>query len=140
MSRAVHHFEPDLRIAALAGYDILDTPPETGFDDIVHLAAQICRTPTALVSQLDRDRQWFKARVGFERSQTPMSQSICAHALRADGILVIPDLTRDPRTSGNKLVTEDPHIRFYAGAVLETPEGVRWDRCASSTPSPARLA
>ena len=125
MDDGFSHPQSELRSEALASYDILDTPPETGFDDIVFLAAQICHTPTALVSLLDEDRQWFKARIGFDVSQTPMSQSVCAHALRSDGILIIPDLTADPRTRENALVTASPHIRFYAGAVLETPDGVR---------------
>ncbi len=113
------------RVAALATFDILDTPAEPAFDDIVVLASQLCETPTALVSLLEHDRQWFKAKIGFDCSQTPMSQSVCAHALRSDGILVIPDLTEDARTKDNTLVTEPPFIRFYAGAVLEMAEGIR---------------
>lgn len=117
--------DDDVRLAALAGYAILDTPAEAGFDDIVLVASHLCQTPTALVSLVDRNRQWFKARIGFNPAQTPLSQSICSHALRQDGILVIPDLTLDPRTRDNALVTGDPHVRFYAGALLETPEGQR---------------
>ena len=124
MTKTSLNMEADARLAALSAYAILDTPPESGFDDVVFLATQLCHTPTALVSLLDRDRQWFKARIGFDCSQTPMSQSVCAHAIRSDGILIIPDLTQDPRTRDNTLVTEAPHIRFYAGCVLETPEGV----------------
>ena len=115
----------DGRLAALARYDILDTPAEPGFDDIVQLATQLCQTPVALVSLVDRDRQWFKARVGFDCAQTPLSQSVCAHALRQDGVLTIPDLTLDDRTRHNTLVTGPPYIRFYAGALLETPRGER---------------
>lgn len=112
------------RLAVLAGYGILDTEPEQGFDDIVLLASQICEAPTALVSLVARDRQWFKARIGFNPCETPLEQSVCAHALGADDVLVIPDLTRDPRTRENALVTGDPRLRFYAGAPLHTPEGV----------------
>ncbi len=112
------------RLAALDGYGILDTQAERGFDDIVLLASRICATPVALVSLVDGDRQWFKARVGFDPCQTPLSQSVCAHALARPGLLVIPDLTVDPRTWDNALVTGEPHLRFYAGARLETPEGV----------------
>jgi PAS domain S-box-containing protein len=117
--------EPDdaARLAALHRYDILDTPAEAGFDDIVLLASQICQTPVALVSLVDADRQWFKARIGFDACETPLAQSVCAHALHRPGLLVIPDLTRDPRTRRNTLVTGAPHLRFYAGARLETPEG-----------------
>ena len=112
------------RLKALDSYDILDTPAEAGFDDIVVLACQICDTPAALVSLVAGDRQWFKARIGFDPCETPLDQSVCRHALKGPGLLVIPDLTADPRTSGNPLVTGEPHLRFYAGARLETPEGV----------------
>ena len=111
------------RLSALDGYDILDTPAERGFDDIVSLASQICRTPVALVSFVTQDRQWFKARVGFDPCQTPLSQSVCYHALGLDDLLVIPNLTLDPRTARNTLVTGEPYLRFYAGAPLHTPEG-----------------
>ena len=98
MTAEVPDIAAEIRVEALTQYDILDTPPESGFDDIVYLASQLCHTPTALISLLDRDRQWFKARVGFECSPTPMSQSICSHAIASDSVLVIPDLTLDPRT------------------------------------------
>ena len=111
------------RLNALERYGILDTPAETGFDDIVHLAAEACGTPVALVSLVAGDRQWFKARVGFDACQTPIEQSVCVHALHRPGVLIIPDLTKDPRSRDNALVTGEPHIRFYAGARLETPEG-----------------
>jgi sigma-B regulation protein RsbU (phosphoserine phosphatase) len=111
------------RLAALDSYGILDTPAEQGFDDIVMLASQICRTPVALVSLVANDRQWFKARIGFDACETPLSQSVCAHTLWRPGLLVINDLTADPRTRDNTLVTAPPHIRFYAGARLETPSG-----------------
>lgn len=115
--------QEDARLAALDAYDILDTPAESGFEDIVLLASQACRTPVALISLIAKDRQWFKARIGFDPCETPLSQSVCAHALGRDGILVIPDLTLDPRTRDNTLVTGTPEIRFYAGAPLYTREG-----------------
>ena len=113
-----------LRLAALDRYAILDTGSEPGFDDIVDLAAQICEVPISLISLIDKDRQWFKARVGFAPCQTSLSQSICVHALATDDLLMIPDLTRDPRTRDNTLVTGPDRLRFYAGAVLKTPLGV----------------
>ena len=120
--------DPSARLEALRRYDILDTPSEPGFDDIVFLASQICETPVALVSLLDDDRQWFKARTGFELCETPLSQSVCRLALDSSGLLIIPDLTLDPRTSHLALVTGEPHIRFYAGARLETADGVALGR------------
>ena len=112
------------RLEALDRYAILDTAAEPGFDDIVELAVQICEAPVSLVTLIDEDRQWFKARIGFAPRQTSFSQSICVHALAADDLLVIPDLTQDPRTRDNTLVTGPDHLRFYAGAVLKTPQGV----------------
>lgn len=111
------------RISTLGSYDILDTPPEQGFEDIVHLAAQICATPVALVSLVEIHRQWFKAHLGFEPCETPIDQSVCAHALGQSDLLVIPDLTLDPRTKNNLLVTGPSHIRFYAGAPLVASNG-----------------
>ncbi len=112
------------RLAALDAYRILDTPSEPGFDDIVALAAGICGTPTALVSLVDGDRQWFKARTGFPLSQTGLSRSVCMHALAQDDVLVVADLSVHPLTRENPLVAGEPHLRFYAGAVLKTPGGV----------------
>lgn len=108
---------PD-RIDILHGLNILDTPPEPDFDDLVLVAQALCRVPVALISLVDRDRQWFKARVGFEPPETPLNQSVCAHAADVEDLLVIPDLSADPRTCRNTLVTQAPHIRFYAGVPL----------------------
>ncbi len=111
------------RLAALAAYRILDTPAEADFDGIVRIASHICATPIALVSLVEQDRQWFKARVGIDACETSISQSVCAHGLSRTDPLIIPDLTLDPRTASNTLVTEEPNIRFYAGAPLVTPSG-----------------
>ena len=111
------------RLTALEQYNILDTPAEAGFDDIVLLATQICETPVALVSLVAADRQWFKARIGFEPCETDLDSSVCAHALVEPDLLVTPDLTLDDRTRDNPLVTGAPFIRFYAGAPLRLPSG-----------------
>ncbi|AWN39063.1 signal transduction histidine kinase [Methylobacterium radiodurans] len=115
--------EDEARLAALGAFDVLDTPPERGFDDIVHLARRLCGAPVALVSLVDRDRQWFKARAGFPPCETDLDRSVCKFVLTEPGVLQIPDLTLDPRTRDNPLVTGEPHLRFYAGAPLRTPEG-----------------
>ena len=112
------------RIAALDRYAILDTEPERAFDDIVLLASRICDTPVALVSLVGESRQWFKARIGFPVDETPLNQSVCAHALLEEEILVVPDLTLDIRTRHNTLVTGEPSIRFYAGAIIQTPDRI----------------
>lgn len=111
------------RLAELEAYDILDTPPEPGFDEVVHIARVLCDAPVALVSFVAGNRQWFKAREGFEPCETDLDSSVCAHALVEPDLLIIPDLTKDPRTQANPLVTGDPHIRFYAGAPLRTRNG-----------------
>jgi two-component sensor histidine kinase len=111
------------RLAALHDYQILDSDPEHDFDDIVHIAAHVCATPIALVSLVDADRQWFKARLGIESCETPINQSVCSLGLCSTDLLIIPDLTTDPRTEDNSLVTHDPALRFYAGAPLVAPGG-----------------
>ncbi|WP_313900740.1 PAS domain S-box protein [Methylobacterium sp. J-077] len=130
-----------VRLAALDAHNILDTSPEEGFDDIVQLAAQLCQTPVALVSLVAADCQWFKANVGFPHCETDLNSSVCAHVLAEPDLLVIPDLTTDPRTEANPLVTGDPFIRFYAGAPLRTAEGqVIGSLCVIDTkPRPDRL-
>ncbi len=93
------------------------------FDDLAALAAQVCETSMALVSLVDRDRQWFKATVGCDLTETPRSQSFCAHALTRVDILEVPDARADPRFADNPLVTGPPHLGFYAGAPLRTEDG-----------------
>jgi two-component sensor histidine kinase len=112
------------RLAALRSYRILDTLPEPEFDDLVQLAARACQTPVALISLIDERRQWFKAQVGLGVRETPLDRSICLNAMLLPGLTIVPDLTEDPRFVGNPLVTGEPHLRFYAGAVLRTPDGV----------------
>jgi GAF domain-containing protein len=116
--------EADARLAALHEYDILDTPAEQSFEDLTLLASRTCDTPVALVSLIDRGRQWFKARVGFPDCETHLSRSVCRFVLTEPDVLVIPNLTLDARTKATPSVTGAPSIRFYAGAPLRTPEGV----------------
>ncbi len=111
------------RLAVLTDYAILDTAPEEDFDDIVQVASHICGTPIALVSLVETNRQWFKARLGIDASETPITQSVCSLGLCQTDPLIIPDLTADPRTADNSLVSGEAALRFYAGAPLAAPGG-----------------
>ena len=112
------------RQKALADYDIIDTPNEAEFDDIVALASAICGTSVSLVSLLTEDRQWFKAAKGIEERDTPRSNAICGYAVQQDDVLEIEDTAKDPRTADNHLIVQEKGLRFYAGAPLRTPQGV----------------
>jgi diguanylate cyclase (GGDEF)-like protein/PAS domain S-box-containing protein len=112
------------RIAALRELEILDTTPEASYDDIAIVASQVCRTPMALMSFVDEDRQWWKARVGIDETQTPRALSFCTHTiLEPDQLLVVEDALNDPRFAHNPHVTGAPFIRFYAGAPIVTANG-----------------
>ena len=110
-------------MAVLRRYGILDTPAEASYDDVTRLIAHICEMPIAVINLIDDGRQWFKSEIGLGVRETPLDPSICAHAILQPGLFVVPDTLLDPRFSDNPLVTGEPHLRFYAGALLETPEG-----------------
>jgi signal transduction histidine kinase len=111
------------RLEALQSYNILDTTQEEIYDDIVKLASYICDVPMAFMTLVDEDRQWFKAKVGIERSQTPRDEAFCAYAIHQSDVFIVSDPTRDERFKNNPLVLGNPNIRFYAGAPLTTSEG-----------------
>src|SRR4051794_3244171 len=108
------------RLAALRRLEILDTPPEEAFDRLGRLTAAMVGTPMAVISLVDESRQWFKARLGLEATETPREIAFCAHAILGDQPLVVEDATRDPRFADNPLVTGEPFIHFYAGAPIRT--------------------
>ena len=122
--RAERHPRHDERIAALRDYDILDTVKESDFDDIVELASRLCGTPISVINLIDVERQWFKAEVGLGVRETPLDTSLCSHAILERDYLEIPDTLQDGRMSDNALCAGDPGLRFYAGALLQTPDGL----------------
>lgn len=111
------------RLAALQRYQILDSEAEELFDSISKIAATICDVPIALISLIDKDRQWFKSAVGLEARETPREYAFCSHAiLEPEQLLVVPDATKDPRFRDNPLVAGAPDIRFYAGSPIVTSD------------------
>jgi len=113
------------RLAALKSYKVLDTAADAAIDRLASLAGNLFDTPISLVSLVDEERQWFKARVGLDAPSTPRSQAFCAHAIEMgpEAVMVVEDATRDARFADNPLVTGHPDIRFYAGATLTTKDG-----------------
>ena len=111
------------RLETLRLYHILDTAAEKVFDDLTHLASQICQTPISVVSLVDQDRQWFKSKQGLDVSETPREVAFCAHTIESDELFVVEDAQQDQRFANNPLVTADPNIRFYAGAPLAVENG-----------------
>jgi signal transduction histidine kinase len=114
------------RLASLRELLILDSEPESEFDNLVRAAALVCDTPISLVSLVDSDRQWFKARFGLEGVQeTARDLAFCAHTIQQPTTLEVSDATQDARFRDNALVTQAPGIRFYAGVPLELSSGFR---------------
>src|SRR5579863_9536273 len=111
------------RLALLAACRIIYTPAEQAFDDVARLAAELCGTEIALITLVDSDYQWFKARVGVELVGVPRDLSFCGHCIVGHQALIVEDTLRDPRFADNPLVTGDPHVRFYAGVPLEIEPG-----------------
>ncbi len=111
------------RLKELRSLGLLDSVAEERFDRITRLAQRMFGVPTALVSLVDEDRQWFKSRVGFEATETSRNISFCGHAILGDEIMMVPDATKDERFVDNPLVLESPGVRFYAGCPIVGPGG-----------------
>ena len=127
------------RIVAIQQYHILDTEEEKDFNDIVELAAQLCNTPIALVTLVDENRQWFKARTGLSIKETHRNLSFCAHAIHQNDIMIVRDALTDDRFFDNPLVVGDPFIRFYAGMPLVTTDGYKLGTLAIIDREPREL-
>jgi GAF domain-containing protein len=111
------------RVDALQKYAILDSEPEQAFDDLTLLASYVCKTPMALISLVDEDRQWFKAKVGISATETSRDIAFCSTAIQQQDVFVVPDALQDERFRTNPLVVSEPNIRFYAGAPLINEDG-----------------
>lgn len=123
MHAPLHPLEPQ-RLAALEALRILDTSVSVAWDRLARLAALTTTSPIALISLVDQDRQWFKAAVGLDVRETSRELSFCAHAILGDEPFIIPDAKADPRFADNGLVTGDPHIEAYAGAIIRNMDGL----------------
>ena len=134
--------EEPQRMAALHEDQILDTLPEAVFDDIAHVAAGVCDTPIALIALIDGRRNWFKARVGLDEevTESPRDISFCGHAILGDYIFEVTDAVMDERFADNPNVESQPHIRFYAGAPLITPDGHKLGTICAIDVRPRRLS
>lgn len=129
------------RQRAVDAYRVVDTLPEDAYDDIARVAAAVCEAPVALVSLIDRDRQWFKARVGSEVQETPRDEAVCDHAIRTpDRLLEVPDIASDPRFSRYPSVAGVSGARFYAGMPLVTPGGAAIGTVCVVDRQPRRLS
>ncbi|MCK0168941.1 histidine kinase [Jannaschia sp. S6380] len=124
MTVAAAHPRQAERLRALRAYEILDTPRESDFDDIVALTSEICEAPISVVNLIDAERQWFKAEVGLGVRETPLATSLCSHVILEQDFTEIPDTLADPRMADNELCLAPPGegLRFYAGALLRAPE------------------
>ncbi len=111
------------RLQALQRYGILDTPMEPAYDELADIAGHVCEAPVALVSFVDRDRQWFKSAQGLPDRETPLDQSVCRYAIRQSDVFIVSDLAQDVRFANYGIVTQVNPLRFYAGVPLVTPDG-----------------
>jgi two-component system, cell cycle sensor histidine kinase and response regulator CckA len=111
------------RLKAIGQYQIIDTPPEEAFDDLVFLAAQACGTPIAMINLIDYNRQWFKAKIGVDFQEIPLEPSFCSACVESNNALVVEDALIDERFANSPLVTGEPYVRFYAGVPLVIPTG-----------------
>ena len=134
--------DEERRMKTLREYRVLDTPPEAVYDDIAHVCAGVCDTPIALITLVDGTRNWFKAKVGIEEElkESPRDISFCGHAILREEIFEVTDAVMDERFTDNPLVAEAPHIRYYAGAPLITPDGYKLGTICAIDIRPRRLS
>jgi len=113
------------RLAAVHRFMLLDYDKSNEFQDIVNFAAELCSTPVALITLLDKDVNWIKVRTGIDAPAMPRETSFCQYTIQRDGLTIVPDTLEDRRFDNNPLVHEPPHVRFYAGAPLTLKGSIR---------------
>jgi len=128
------------RLSSLQALKVLDTAAEERFDRITRLAARMFNVPMALVSLVDRDRQWFKSKQGIDACETGRDISFCGHAILTDGPLIVCDASAAPAFADNPLVVGAPHIRFYAGQPVHAPDGSRVRTLCLISPQPRQFS
>ena len=124
------------RVAALQGFAVIGTEPEKPFDDIAKIAVHVCGTRIALITFVDEDRQWFKAAIGLDVRETSLDTAFCAQAILQNDLFIVPDALKDPRFACNPFVHGEPELRFYAGAVIRTDEGLALGTVCVLDPEP----
>jgi len=130
----------ETRLHALAAVNILDTPPEQEYDELLRLACSLSGTPMGAITLLDRERQWFKSKIGIDADEGSRDESFCGHTILGDELLEVEDTVRDKRFAGHPMVTGGPHIRFYAGVPLSTPEGLNLGALCVIDDKPRKLS
>ena len=131
--------DEEQRLRALEDARILDTGREKEFDDLLRLACAICQTPMGTITLVDKDRQWFKSRIGVDAPETPRDISFCGHVILQEPLFEIEDATKDERFAENPMVTGKQHLRFYAGVPLASPEGYNIGVLCVSDTQPRKL-
>jgi len=112
-----------IRLLAVERFKTLDLESDEEFQELVQIASNVCETPIALLTLIDKDTQWLKVRKGTDIKELPRKISFCTHTILDDGLLIVPDATKDDRFADNPIVKGEPGVRFYAGAPLVTSEG-----------------
>jgi len=133
-------FDESQRQQTLDEMNLLDTPAEHYLDTLVRLTQELAQVKTVLISLIDQDRQWFKARIGLEATETSRDISFCGHAILGEGPLLVPDATADQRFADNPLVLGPPHIRFYAGHPLHAGNGRAIGTLCMLDPKPRQMS
>ena len=128
------------RLQAVLKLQLLDTPPDPRFDRVTRVAARLFGLPIAAVTLLDGERQFLKSRVGVDISETPRRISFCSHAILQNDVMIVEDASTDPRFAGNPMVTEAPHVRFYAGHPICAPDGSKLGTLCVIGPAPRQFS